>query len=484
MNDGRTVLLITGDTLRYDVFYEDYDGTPWCPFLRKQATRGVDFTGAYATGSGTSSAFPGLLASAYPLDHGYRGLNDHHDPVAEQLSAQDIRTVGITASSHASSLFNYDRGFDVFYENPSYRSNAPNRSSLSTGQRIKTAVFDIARSIPPVRSVGSKVLDTVSSVRGDDESCPYERAGTMTDHAIDILDEEFTTYPDRDRFVWIHYMEPHAPYYPPDRLVKEFDTGEFTKSMVNEAWNTWKENRPPLWENETNSEILSPRQREALELFYRIQIRYLDREIERLFRFIDKSGVNAEFIFTSDHGEEFFEHGDLGHRAKVYDELVHVPLFVSSEGFESRTATEPVSHTDLGPTIAERLDVAPADTWRGTSLQPVLNGESGSLHDHVLSEVCHTSGYGGDVKPSDAVVSIVTDDWKYIRNRQTNTEELYRRGDPETAANDRSGDQQVLRELREVADERLSEIRDQEVDRREMSDELREQLHQLGYVDE
>lgn len=495
MSDPTTVVLVTADTLRFDAFYEDRDGEPLCPTLRDLADEGVDFTGAYATGSGTSSAFPGLLASAFPLDYGYRGLTDEHEPVAEAVSDAGSRTVGVTSSSHASSLFNYDRGFDVFYENPSYRRDAPNTSSLSTAERVKTTVFDVASSIPVVETIGSRALDLARGLRRDDDSPgPYERAATVTDRAIGHLETEFANYPDRDRFVWVHYMEPHAPYYPPDDVVAEFDTGEYTKEFVNDAWETWKENRPPLWANEDNSDLLTEREREALELFYRVQIRYLDREVGRLVEYLDDTVGFGEttLFFTSDHGEEFFDHGDLGHRAKVYDELVHVPLFAYNDELASATVDEVVSHTDLGPTVVDLLGGTPPSGWQGRSLVPLLEGDGSQTwngHESVRSEVCHRSGYGGDVDPDEAILKVVTDDWKYIRNNQTDTEELYRRPDVETEANDRIDDDAAAadaarHELRGYADERLTSLTGRTAARDEMSDELRDQLHQLGYIDE
>jgi arylsulfatase A-like enzyme len=320
--DFETVVLVTADTLRYDAVAdsarEEY------PFLQSLADRGVEFDGAYSTGSGTSSAFPGLLASAYPLDHGYRGLNDEHVPVAERLSEAGVRTVGVTSSSHASSLFRYDRGFDVFYENPSYRPGAVDNSSLPAFERAKRGFFDAARSVPVIKQVGEAALDTLGSLRGDEADHPYERAGTVTDRAIRTLEAEFDAYPNRRRFVWVHYMEPHAPYRPPDDVVAEADTEDLTKEFVNKVWEKWKADRPPLWKHDDNSDRFTERERRALEVFYRVQIRHLDREVGRLFEFLEGEldFERTALLFSSDHGEEFFDHGDLGHRPKLHDELV------------------------------------------------------------------------------------------------------------------------------------------------------------------
>jgi len=487
MRDVNTVVLVTSDTLRYDKFHR-HETDVWCPFLCKLADRGIDFRNYYASGPGTSSAFPGILASAYPMDHGYRGLNDSHEPLAQRLSEQGVRTVGITASSHASSLFNYDRGFDVFYDNPSYRRDAPNRESLPTTDAVKSRLFDAVGAIPMVKTVGAKGFDLVDSLRDNDAaSCPYERAETMTSQAIDILETEAHNHPDSKTFVWIHYMEPHAPYYPPYRIINQFDTADFSKEFVNNLWDRWNDARPPMWENEDNSNIFTDRERRALELFYRIQVKFLDEQVERLYERIKSLWGFDEtaFIFTSDHGEEFFDHGDLGHRAKVYDELVHVPFFCYSNKIEPHVAEKPANHVDLAPTITELLGREPTSGWQGQSLLPLLQGEVDDWErEYVVSEICHRSGYGGEVDTDEAVLSIITDQWKYIRNNQIELEELYRHGSQEIPANNRVDDDPEIDKMRKLADERLSAVSDQEVERQEMSDDLRDQLHQLGYIDE
>jgi arylsulfatase A-like enzyme len=417
-------------------------------------------------------------------------LNENHNAVAEQVSAEDSRTVGITSSSHASSLFNYDRGFDTFYDNPSYRPNAIDTTSLSLTSRIKYALFNAVSSVPIINQVGSAVLDATRKVQTSTESkAPYERAEVVTDKAIGLLQQEVEAYPGKDRFIWIHYMEPHAPYYPPEDIVAEFGTDGFSLGAVNELWDRWKENRPPLWKNKDNSRIFTESERRALQLFYRIQIRYLDQEVERLFKYIDTNiGFDSTaLLFTSDHGEEFFDHGDLGHRPKPYDELIHVPLLAYSEAFESTTVHQTVSHVDLGPTVTDLLEGTNAENWRGQSLLPLLEPSPESewdSHEYVLSELSHTSGYGGNINPNKAIISIITNDWKYIHNEQIDSRELYPRDAAEIEAYECAEEESIVEELREIATDRLAEISKKEVDKGEISEDLRDQLHQLGYIDE
>jgi arylsulfatase A-like enzyme len=84
-------------------------------------------------------------------------------------------------------------------------------------------------------------------------------------------------------------------------------------------------------------------------------------------------------VFVADHGEEFMDHGYLGHAWSLYEELVHVPLLIAGPGVAaSRVVGEPVSLLDVLPTLAARAAVAvpPEDRrlWQGIDLSPAFAG--------------------------------------------------------------------------------------------------------------
>ena len=83
-------------------------------------------------------------------------------------------------------------------------------------------------------------------------------------------------------------------------------------------------------------------------------------------------------IITSDHGDEFYEHGYLDHGATVFGSATHVPLLLRGPGIPAgqRIGT-PVGHVDLAPTILEIAGVAPASDIAGSSLWPLIEGRDG-----------------------------------------------------------------------------------------------------------
>ena len=85
---------------------------------------------------------------------------------------------------------------------------------------------------------------------------------------------------------------------------------------------------------------------------------------------------NSLLVITSDHGEEFEEHGGLGHGHSTYEELIRVPLLVVAPGRvpPGIRVTDQVSGIDVAPTILSLVDVAPPETHHGRSLFPLLAG--------------------------------------------------------------------------------------------------------------
>jgi choline-sulfatase len=93
-------------------------------------------------------------------------------------------------------------------------------------------------------------------------------------------------------------------------------------------------------------------------------------------------------IMVSDHGDEFFEHGDVGHAQGVYQELVHIPLIIRAPGVfpAARVIQADVEAMDVFPTV---LDLAglpiPAGT-QGSSLLPVAYDEVGQSPRAAMSQ--------------------------------------------------------------------------------------------------
>jgi arylsulfatase A-like enzyme len=110
------------------------------------------------------------------------------------------------------------------------------------------------------------------------------------------------------------------------------------------------------------------------------EVRYTDEHLSRLLAELRRFGVLDEtlIVVTSDHGEQFGEHGLRGHGNSLYDTLLHVPLLIRAPGLvpAGRRIDHPIGLIDLVPTVLELLEKRPSPWVQGVSLVPLLRGES------------------------------------------------------------------------------------------------------------
>ena len=99
-------------------------------------------------------------------------------------------------------------------------------------------------------------------------------------------------------------------------------------------------------------------------------VRALDQAFGGFLAWLEDGGVLApgHLVFTSDHGEEFFEHGGRWHRRAPHEEKVRVPLFFHGPGLTPRDVLLGASLIDVAPTLAQLAGVPLLESWEGRSL--------------------------------------------------------------------------------------------------------------------
>jgi arylsulfatase A-like enzyme len=268
--------------------------------------------------------------------------------------------------------------------------------------------------------------------------------------------------------MWVHFMDVHVPYYPPQRFRKETGCHNISDFEMARLWQKLN----------TTPQDITDKELEQLEHLYDATVRYVDEEIGNLVE-TARQETNSEPIvaFTSDHGDEFRDHGGLTHSPKLYEELVHVPLLVTSPDRSPETVQIPVSLMDVGPTLLSLVGGNTEGMW-GVDLrdQPDDRG--------VFSEVAQAPDDPNDSISRDVrVTACRTAKWTYIRDDLRGREELYdREADP--------GERKPLPEadIPVSVRERVSSFR-QRVDKtspellsRDMSESVESRLENLGYL--
>jgi arylsulfatase A-like enzyme len=190
------------------------------------------------------------------------------------------------------------------------------------------------------------------------------RAREVTDRAVTFLRSRH----DEDFFLFLHYFDPHFNYDPPPPYDRTFDPN-YSGSATGVYWDF----------REKQLGTISARDLQHILALYDGEIFYTDSHIRRLLQEMKQLDCfdNALIVVTSDHGEEFLEHGGWGHGPKLYEELIRVPLLFKLPGGEAggQRVKQQVSLMDVAPTILDLLDVPIPDSFQGRSLLAKLLGD-------------------------------------------------------------------------------------------------------------
>jgi len=188
------------------------------------------------------------------------------------------------------------------------------------------------------------------------------RAEVINQHGRELIDKMAQNA--APFLLYLHYLDPHDPYNPPEEY-REMFKGPLKKSPY-----------------EYDQEMLD------LITLYNGEIRYLDTELGKLFRYLKEKDLYDDMfiVIVGDHGEQFQEHGNLGHGFSLYNEEVRVPLMIkpARRSVRARTIPQTVSTVDIMPTIMDRIGVPVPPSYPGISL---LDRRAIRNRAAVLSEI-------------------------------------------------------------------------------------------------
>ena len=330
------VFLIVIDTLRADRVGWYGDERRLTPFLDSLAGRGTVFWNAYAQTSWTSPSVATILTSRYASQHNVihfgSVLAPQEQTLAESLQQRGYLTAGFSGNAGVSPRFGFAQGFNQFLVFP------PEHQTADAKGRAE--------------ELNAAGLAWVERTRREHPGIPL--------------------------FVYLHYMEPHVPYNPPsavlDRLLRTRPRPEERRQGVARAQAAIKE----MWTGGLNR--LTADGVTGLQDLYDAEIMSLDLQLADLFRQLREQGLltNALIVITADHGDEFREHGRIGHGATLYNEVTHVPLLLlTPHSYWRADVRDTVSLVDIAPTLLDYLGVAVPGTFEGRSLRGLVRRHHG-----------------------------------------------------------------------------------------------------------
>jgi arylsulfatase A-like enzyme len=436
------VLLITVDTLRADRL-GCYGGTAApTPHVDRLASEGLVFDNAACPMPQTRPSHFSIMTSLYPRQHGVVNnriaLPETLVTMPEVFRAAGYRTGGFVAVKLLGRDSGGAQGFGTFL--------APTEQAQWPADRV----------VP-------RAVEWIDAPDG--EGRPF--------------------------FLWLHLFDPHMPYAPPPPFRPPAD-GPIAEELPIVSWEALR-----TVAREQGGALSRAVLDRALAL-YAGEIAYTDRWIGELLSALDERGLTdrTAIAFTADHGE-CFDHGIyFDHTSCLYDGAVRVPLILRYPGrvpAGERRAVQ-VENLDIAPTLFALAGVAAPPSFGGRALlgaagegaafveHPLLH-EGGADYRSLRSEILGSVA-GEPLRPTvgdEDLVGVRTPSWKYLRSGDR--EELYDvRSDPGETRNVAARNPAAVRRLEARLQAWLDAHPLKVADESKISEELRETLRSLGYL--
>lgn len=463
--DRPDVVLISVDTLRADRLGVYGHSPSLTPAIDRFAQEGVLFRRAVASSPWTLPSIASLLTGLPTMRHGAglplgpgpsflrSPLSDGHQTLAERLGSAGYRTRAVVANAFLSAELGVAQGFEE-YRNP----------------LLQSTQAGVLRELPLPRLLLSFLAA---------EKVADPRAEGITDVALEWLAEPA----DEPLFLWIHYIDTHAPFRAdPEGLeiispIDEIDA----EARVHADGTVVGDRFAAVHQVRSGLIWLGEEDRRRIVDYYDRSVRYVDHHLGRLFEALRQRSKTRDVVavLTADHGEEFWDHGGFEHGHDYYSEVTQVPLIFW--GPRRIPAARKVDGTaglvDVVPTLLNLAEVEapePEDPAEGMSLVDLWNGAPIAARPPRFST--------GNLY--DLPAAMVEDGpWRYIL-RANQREELYNLDlDPEESRNLAHDEPDVAMRYRELVEPRLADfVANQNVSDTQLSPETVNGLKSLGYT--
>lgn len=419
--EAPNLILIVLDTLRADhlgLYGYKRETTPWLDGFGASATV---FDHAIASSSYTLPTHATLFTGLHPRTHGadvaengggislsqlglqrdsapVRPLSSQATTLAELAAEAGLQTGAVCANSaYLSRFFGLDQGFETYVD------------ARGTEPQWRPAGLSILRRLPGVNDSWRFWRQLGANERY------YLLASEVNDLALRWLE------PRRDErfFLFLNYMDAHAPYLPIGRKYRTMFPLAYERQTIDE-------DAVANGEREILAEEIGP----CIDA-YDAETRYLDDHLAKLFATVEGWGLleNTIVAIIADHGESFGEHGFLTHGMSVYEPEVHVPLMLRLPG---QTAGERITRTvamaDVMPTLLDALGIARPEGLQSDSLFATQRG---------LPVVSRLGPYERDFTEE----AIYEDGWKLIAKSRVLEKDDELEGEDETDGDEETNDE-------------------------------------------
>ncbi len=437
---GQHVILITVDTLRRDALSAYNPQTAPTPNIDALLHDGAMFTNAWSSASWTLPSLVSIQTGTPPPVHQvhtvYNRLSSEWETLAEKFQKRGYVTEAIVYNPLLIPERGLSRGFDRYLFLPDFGK---------------------------VGNLGQRLAQRIWLERFD----PSGSVGGMTE----LMLRRLLRNRKKHFFVWLHLFDPHPLYLPPERFWPE--DIPYGRNLTPRG----RYANPPL-ENQEGAKAL-----------YLAEVQYVDESIGKFRETLQTAGLydQSAIIFTSDHGEEFWEKGRWGHGNPPTDTQVRVPLMIKPPGASVGATIDRLTSTfEIREMLIDILDGAPPDdTGRVRSPMEYLSGKP---HSPDMPEGYYTTSFTSDTRHCEAII-FGNAPHKYVYDQITDTEQLFDIGaDPAELHSLELDEPELLERGRRLYKEHLEygareSARVQAEPDIELPDEILKELKAHGYLE-
>ncbi len=428
MEKKPNIILITIDALRGDhLGFMGYEKNI-SPNIDELSKGSSVFTNAYATGPISAFSFLSIFTSTYPLD--YQGPGKIKKPrilISEVLKEQGYITAAFHSNPFFSSFFGYDQGWD-FFEDVTPSGSAPPVHKKNKRAVAKKLLVVVTELLKKAKRLETKLMLNFSPeivlreryllYRSGIYKKPFKIYSKEGATINQIVKEFILSVKDEKKpfFIWIHYLDVHDPYFPYENYFQNKPVPYL--SLVSSELPVYL-NKPHFFKSPIQK--FSKKYINKIIDLYDQGIKYVDQQVGDLFKFLKKENIYQDSIIclTADHGDEFLEHGGMGHFAKLYNEFLHVPFLIKIPRNKNKIIEKKVSSIDLSPTLCHLVGIKPVSAFKGRN-----------LFNNSTSPIFHQVPLGAspdllEIDPKKYMIACQFNNWKYILDKNTKREELY-----------------------------------------------------------
>ncbi len=420
------IILISIDTLRADHLGSYNYPLPTSPAIDGFRNDAVLFGNCMAQSASTLASHGSMFSSMIVSHHGAfftrsQPLPDSVLTIAEVLKEKNYRTVSFNDGGQIAAEFGMDQGFDL------YETMEPKNKN--------------------------------------------------TDLLFDKIVEKTTAWLDKNKkekfFLFLHTYHVHHPYTPKEEFLTLFDnhySGKLPRHID-----------VPLIHKINRGEIeLDEQDKKHIIAAYDAEIRQMDAGFHDLVDYLKRNHLydNTMIIFTSDHGEEFGEHGKWGlHSHTLFRDQLHVPLVIKfpNSQYAGQTVHQLVRSIDILPTLVDLLKDKPSSQFEGTSLMPFVTTKDTKNDIISIAQRDMQKTYNRQYW------AVMNYKWKLYDNRLYNL--LTDPGELTDASDAAKGNREIKKEMERYAMKFLRRKMNKRPGKKvKLNQELKKKLETLGYI--